>query len=186
MTADAGSLSCTPVLAQERRSNRSDARRPRQRAAAGSALCLVGLSLAVSVTGTACGGSGEMPPVTAERSVATRFATAVLSGDANGARALLEHRDEPAVAYLLRRTTGAWHVRHLLERGRLQRIDGHWSVGFARRRTYADGRFETQSGDLVMFLARSRDGPRVRFFLVEHLRTRASTHHDAQLLPSKR
>lgn len=127
-----------------------------------------------------------MPPATAERSVATRFATAVLSGDAKAARALLEQPDEPAVAYLLRRTAGAWRVRHLLERGRLRRIDGHWSVGFARRRTYADGRFETQSGELVIFLARSRTGSRVHFFLLEHLRTRASTHHDAQLLPSKR
>jgi hypothetical protein len=53
-------------------------------------------------------------------------------------------------------------------------------------RTFRGGRFETETGKLVVLIGASAAEARVSFFLLSHLRTRDSTHQDAELLPSKR
>jgi hypothetical protein len=145
--------------------------------------CLV-LATAMSACGRE---SNPAPPSeTVQRTLAERFAAAVFRGDAPGARALLLRRDEPALVFLVRRAAAPWQKQHasidLPARGRGER----WALSYSGRRTYRDGRFETETGDLVVFVAPSAAGVRVRFFAFARVSTRFSTHHDAQLLPSKR
>jgi hypothetical protein len=136
----------------------------------------------------ACGGDDTpaSPSEPAQQQLAERFGAALFRGDTAGARALLLHRDEPAVVFLVRSATARWRGHHAsIERPARRRGD-RWHVGYKGRRTYRDGRFETETGDLVVLVAPSAAGARVRFFAFADVRRRFSTHHDAQLLPSKR
>jgi hypothetical protein len=123
-----------------------------------------------------------MPSRAVQRNVAERFAAAVFRGDAPGARALLARRDEAAVVSRVRRAAAPWKAQHpsILRPGR--RTGNRWTFSYAGKRTHADGRFETERGELVVVVESSA----VRFFAFEHVRTRFSTHQDAELLPSKR
>jgi hypothetical protein len=142
--------------------------------------CLV---LVTALSG--CGGN-DTPSEAAQRTMAERFATALLRGDAVGARALLVRGDEPALGFLVRRATARWRGHHASVDLPARRRSSRWVVRYAGRRTYSDGRFETETGDLVVLVGPSAAGARVRFFTFSHVRTRFSTHHDSQLLPSKR
>jgi hypothetical protein len=145
----------------------------------GSAVLVVGL-LSTAVAFSGCGGPAakERPA----REAAARFAAAVFRGDATGARALLARPDE--LGPRLRRTAARWSTGRAV-RVSARRTGDRWTFGYAGRRTHGDGRFETERGDLVVVVAPSAGG-RVRFFAFVHVRTRFSTHEDAQLLPSKR
>lgn len=65
-------------------------------------------------------------------------------------------------------------------------LGDNWTVSFTGMRTFRGGRFETETGKLVVLIGASAAEARVSFFLLSHLRTRDSTHQDAELLPSKR
>jgi hypothetical protein len=144
--------------------------------------------LLVVLAVSACGGETRHEPTSeaARRTVAERFAVALLRGDASAARALLAHPDEPALVFLVRLRAAPWRTQHASVKAPARRVPDGWTFGYAGRRTYRDGRFETETGDLVVLVAPSKVGARVRFFAFANVRTRFSTHHDAQLLPSKR
>jgi hypothetical protein len=137
---------------------------------------------------SACGGKDTPTPPseTAQRTLAERFAAAVLHGDETAARALLVRRDEPALVFLVRRTTARWRTHQASIDLPARRHGYRWEVRYSGKRTYPDGRFERETGDLVVLVSPSTAGARVRFFGFANVRTRFSTHHDAQLLPSKR
>ena len=127
------------------------------------------------------------PSGAAQRNVAGRFAAAVLGGDAAGARALLVHADEEALVFLVRRAAAPWRTQHASIHLPARRAGNRWTFSYSGRRTRRDGRFETERGDLVVFVAPLAGvGARIRFFGFTNVRTLFSTHHDAQLLPSKR
>jgi hypothetical protein len=144
--------------------------------------------LAVVSLVAACGGTkpSASPPEPAQRAVAARFATALLNGDGVGARALLVASDDESLVSLVREHLGPGRAKHVSIRLPAHRTGGAWAFGFARRMTHRDGRFETQRGDLIVFVAPSARGAAVEFFAFRNVRRRFSTHHDAQLLPSKR
>jgi hypothetical protein len=143
------------------------------------------LLAAVAVSG--CGGTPvKVPSEAAQRDVAGRFAAAVLRGDVAGARALLARSDDAALVFLVRRAAAPWRAQHASIRRRPSRVGDRWTFRYAGERTHADGRFETQTGDLVVVVGPSASGAAVRFFAFTHVHTRFSTHHDSQLLPSKR
>ena len=156
---------------------------------------VVGVSMAWLIAGvvlvaasSACGGEDTpaMPSAPAQRMLAERFAAAVFGGDTVGARALLLHRDEPALLFLVRRATAPWRRQHASIDLPARRRGGRWELRYAGKRTHRDGRFEIERGALHVFVAPSAAEPRVRFFAFAGVRTRFSTHHDAELLPSKR
>jgi len=142
--------------------------------------CLV---LVTALSG--CGGT-ETPSDAAQRTLAGRFATALFQGDAVSARSFLVGRDEPALDFLVSRATARWRREHASVDLPARRRSSRWVVRYSGRRTFSDGRFETESGDLIVLVAPSAAGARVRFFAFSNVRTRFSTHHDSQLLPSKR
>jgi hypothetical protein len=135
-----------------------------------------------------CGGDDAPAPPSepAQQLLAERFGAALFRGDAAGARALLLRRDEPALVFLVHRATARCHGHHASIELPARRRGDRWHLGYKGRRTYRDGRFETETGDLVVLVAPSAAGARVRFFAFADIRRRFSTHHDAQLLPSKR
>lgn len=148
---------------------------------------LIGCVLAAfAVSG--CGGRAtvEQPSQAVQRSVAGRFASALLHGDAAGARALLVPSDDGALEFLLRQAVAPSSTQQASIQLPARRTGDLWTFSYIRRRTYADGRFEAQKGDFVVLVAPSTAGARVEFFAFRNVRTRFSTHHDAQLLPSKR
>jgi hypothetical protein len=144
------------------------------------------LSVAFAVSG--CGGktAEKTPSQAVQRNVAGRFAAAVLRGDPAGARALLVRPDDEALTALLQWATAPWRTHHASIRLPARRAGNRWTFSYAGKRPQSDGRFETQSGDLVVVVAASAAGAGVQLFLVSHVRSRFSTHHDSQLPPSKR
>ena len=144
------------------------------------------LLVALAVSG--CGGTTSLktPSTAVQRAVAGRFAAAVLRGDAAGARALLVGGDRAALVFLVQRAAAPWRNQRASIRLPGRRTGVRWTFSYAGRRTHRDGRFETERGDLVVFVAPSATGAGVRFFGFENVQTRFSTHHDAQLLPSNR
>jgi hypothetical protein len=95
---------------------------------------------------------------------------------------LLARRDEPALVSRLRRAAAPWKAQHPSVQRARRRAGDRWTFSYAGTRTHTDGRFETERGDLVVVV----ESAGVRFFAFEHVRTRFSTHQDAELLPSKR
>jgi hypothetical protein len=144
------------------------------------------LLLAVAVSGCGGGTTTKTPSEAVQRNVAGRFAAAVLRGDEAGARALLVGTDQEALVFLVERAATPWRTQHASIRLPARRTGNRWTFRYAGTRTQRDGRFEAERGDLVVFVAPSAAGAGVRFFGFEHVRTVFSTHHDAQLLPSKR
>ena len=73
---------------------------------------LIGCLVAFTVLG--CGGTTALktPSRAAQRNVAGRFATAVLRGDDVGARALLVHSDDGALASLVQWAAAPWRNHH--------------------------------------------------------------------------
>jgi hypothetical protein len=132
-----------------------------------------------------CGGS-KTPSRALQREVAGRFAVALFSGDVRAARALLVRRDEGALVFLVERAAAPWRGQDASVRLPARRAGDRWAVSYEGTRTHADGRFESESGDLIVLVVPSARGAGVRFFGFTHVRTRFSTHHDSELLPSKR
>jgi hypothetical protein len=131
------------------------------------------LLVAFAVSGCGGGTTTKTPPEAAQRDVA-------------GARALLVGGDDGALVFLVQRAATPWRAQHASIRLPARRTGSRWTFSYAGTRTQRDGRFEAERGDLVVFVAPSAAGAGVRFFGFEHVRTVFSTHHDAQLLPSKR
>jgi hypothetical protein len=154
----------------------------------GSKRRLVGGGLLFAFAVSGCGGtaSKNTPSVALQRVVAERFAAAVFRGDVAGARALLVAPDEAALVFLVQRAAAPWRRQHASVRAAARRTGERWTFSYAGRRTYPDGRFETESGDLVVDIARSADSAGIRFLGFRNVRIRFSTHHDSQLLPSNR
>jgi hypothetical protein len=152
---------------------------------------LVGVLL-VALAACGCGeqaavSAAPMPPESARRAVAGQFATALLTADGPRARALLVDPDEDALVFLVRRAVAHWRQRHVSIRLPARRVGTRWMVRYAGKRTFRDGRFEIERGELVVLVGRSTTGrPRVRFFAFAQVDRRFSTHQDAELLPSKR
>ena len=143
--------------------------------------------LLVALAASGCGGTPTAKPSEAEqRNVAGRFASAVLRGDAAAASALLVRADDEALVSLVRRAAAPWRTQHASIRLPARRAGSRWTFSYVGRRTQRDRTFATQRGDLAVVVAPSAAGAGVRFFAFIHVRTRFSTHHDAQLLPSKR
>jgi hypothetical protein len=144
------------------------------------------LPVALALSG--CGATTAMktPSTAVQRDVAERFAAAVLRGDSAGARTLLVSADDAALVFLVQRAAAPWRTQHASVQFPARRTGRRWTFSYAGRRTYRDGRFERERGDLVVFVAPSASGAGVRFFGFENVRVRFSTHHDSQLLPSNR
>jgi hypothetical protein len=144
--------------------------------------------LLVAAAASACNGSTStpMPSQREERAVVGVFASALLRGDADRAHALLVIPNDPALVLLVRQVAAHWEKQDVSVRLPARRLGDHWTVSFTGTRTYRDGRFETETGKLVVLVGASAAKARVSFFLLSHLRTRHSTHQDAELLPSKR
>ena len=128
----------------------------------------------------------KTPSNAVQRAVAGRFADAVLRGDAAGARALLVQTHDGALATMVDRTAAPWRVQHASIRPPARHTGTQWTFRYRGRRALRDGRFETQSGDLIVVVAGSGSGAGVQFFSATHVMRLFSTHHDSQLSPSKR
>jgi hypothetical protein len=138
-----------------------------------------------ALTLAACGGHGQRQTAGDDRAVATRFARAVFLGDRAGARSLLLHEHETAIDFLVSRATKRWrHQRVAIADGASS--GERWTFRYAGTRSFSDGRFEREQGTLLVVLAASPAGARVRYFAFVNVNARYSTHHDGQLLPSKR
>jgi hypothetical protein len=144
--------------------------------------------LLVACLVSGCGGKPPIktPSQAVQRNVAGRFAAALLRGDAAGARALLVPADDGALVFLVQQDVALWMTPRVSIQLPARRAGNSWTFNYARRRTHTDGRFETQRGDLVVFIGQSAAGASVEFFAFKNVRTRFSTHHDSQLPPSKR
>ena len=128
----------------------------------------------------------KIPSQAVQRNVAGRFAAALLRGDAAGARALLVPADDGALVFLLQQAVVPSSTQQASIRLPGRRAGNLWTFRYVRRRTYRDGRFETQTGAFVVLIAPSTVGASVEFFGFKNVATRFSTHRDSQLLPSKR
>lgn len=148
---------------------------------------LIGCLLIATVV-SACGGETALktPSEAVQRNVAGRFAAAILRGDAAGARALLVRADGAALVFLVQQAAAPWRLQHASIRLPGRRTRDGWTFSYAGTRSHRDGTFETERGDFAVFVAPSAAGAGVRFFAFRQVRTRYSTHHDAQLLPSNR
>jgi hypothetical protein len=165
-----------------------DVRRARERqlprwTVLGLACCLL-----AAFAAAACGGEtrARLPSQAEQRYLAGRFAVALLHGGAGEARSLLVRSNEAALVFLVRRAAAPWRAQHADVKLPARRTGDRWTVTYEGTRTHADGRFETERGNLVVLVASSPRGAGVRFFGFTHVRTRFSTHHDSELLPSKR
>jgi hypothetical protein len=146
---------------------------------------LIGCLVAFTVSG--CGGTTTLktPSQAVQRNVAGRFAAAVLQGDDLGARALLVHSDDEALAALVQWAAAPWGAHPASIRLPARHAGNRWTFSYVGRSPQKDGVFETHSGDLVVIVAPLAAGAGVQFFIVTHV-TSFSTHHDSQLSPSKR
>jgi hypothetical protein len=143
------------------------------------------LLFAIVVAG--CGGeAAKVPSQAIRRSVAERFAAALVSGDVAGARALLAAPKQAALVALVRRAAAPWTTQHARIEDATRGSGNRWAFTYAGTHTHPDGRFERERGELVVFVEPSAGGAGVRYFVVTNVRKRFSTHHDAQLLPSNR
>jgi hypothetical protein len=144
---------------------------------------LTGIVLVALVLG-GCGGASTatVPSEAIQGGIARRFASVVLRGDAAAARALLVNPDNAALVTLVRRAAAPWRIQHAAIQRPARRAGNRWTFQYAGRRTHKDGRFETEKGALVVFLAPAG----VKYFVFTDVRRRFSTHHDSQLLPSNR
>lgn len=146
------------------------------------------ISLLATLAVCGCGGTATTSPSEAvQRGVASRFAAAVLRGDAATASALLTRReDDAAIAFLVQRAAAPWKSQHASLRPEPRRAGNQWLFAYSGTHTHRDGRFERESGQLVVFVVPTATGAGVRFFTFKDVRRRFSTHHDAVLLPSNR
>jgi hypothetical protein len=128
----------------------------------------------------ACG--GDAAPPAAQRAVAGEFAHALVTGHAAKAETLLAHGVDPVVPELVRRLArvgGELRSRGTEEEG------NQWVFAYFRQVTKPDGSFTRETGQVVVDLTGGHT-PAVKFFGLRNREIAYSTHHDAQLMPSKR
>ena len=146
-----------------------------------------GLVATIAATGCGATATAEMPSQADQRDLAGRFAAALLSGDTAHAHAMLDpHSDDGALTFLVHQATAGPASQRASIRLPARHAGNRWTFGYVRRRTYPDLRFETERGDLLVFVTASRTGASVYFFAFNNVHRRFSTHHDSQLLPSNR
>lgn len=144
--------------------------------------CLVLCLLACAAAG--CGHERATPA--AQRAVATDFARAVVAGRAEQALNLIAHGADPVVAQQVARLTAPFTAHRGFLRSRGKRSGAaQWAFPYRRRVNGRHGAFSRETGWLVVDMS---DGtpPRVKFAAILARDVIDSTHHDAQLLPSKR
>jgi hypothetical protein len=141
-------------------------------------LCLASLVLA------ACGGRAASPA--AQHVLASRFAHDLVAGRVASAQALLVRDADPVVPELVRRLAAPArrHPGVIRSRG-ADEGNGRWTFTYFRKVTKPDGSFTRETGQVVVDLSGGHT-PAVRFFGFRNREISYSTHHDAQLLPSKR
>jgi hypothetical protein len=131
-----------------------------------------------------CGRSQASP--TAQRAVATEFAHAVVAGHAKTAEHLVAGDADPVVRQQVARLTAPFKSHPGLLRSNGRRSgDAQWAFPYRRRVNRRQGAFSRETGWLVVDMSGSSP-PRVKFAAVIAREIVYSTHHDAQLLPSKR
>jgi hypothetical protein len=142
------------------------------------ALCLVVCAAA------GCGDRAAQPA--AQRSVATEFADAILGGRAQQAQRLVAHDADEVVGQQVARLTAPFTAHRGFLRARIRRSgDAQWAFPYRRRVDPGHGAFSRETGWLVVDMS-SGSPPRVEFAAILARDVVYSTHHDAQLLPSKR
>jgi hypothetical protein len=139
--------------------------------------CLV---LCVAGCGTAHSSPAE------QRSTAHVFAQAVLAGDTAAARSLVAKHADAAVREQADRLSAAFARHH----GRLvgsprRSAAAQWAFAYRRRINGRDGAFSRERGFIVVDTG-GTSPPRVTFAAILGRQVTYSTHHDAELLPSKR
>jgi hypothetical protein len=141
-------------------------------------LCLASLVL------TACGGLAASPAE--QHAVASRFAHDLVAGRVASAQALLVRGADPVVPELVRRLAAPArrHPGVIRSRG-ADEGNGRWTFAYFRQVTEPDGSFTRETGQVVVDLSGGRK-PAVRFFGLRNREISYSTHHDSQLMPSKR
>ncbi|MGZ4334948.1 MAG: hypothetical protein ACXVRJ_11850 [Gaiellaceae bacterium] len=144
--------------------------------------CLILCMLACATAG--CGHERASPA--AQRAVATDFARAVVAGRAQPALRLIAHGADPVVGQQVARLTAPFtaHRGSLRSRGK-RSGDAQWAFPYRRRVNGRHGAFTRETGWLVVDTSDSAP-PRVKFAAILARNVTYSTHHDAQLLPSKR
>jgi hypothetical protein len=145
----------------------------RQWAVACLVLCLVG-----------CGTS--RPSRSQQRATARAFAEEVFAGHARAARSFVAKHSDPAVREQARLLSGefAHHPAHLVGQARRSGT-AQWAFAYRRRVNGRNGAFSRERGFLVVDTGRSAPAG-VTFAAILGRQIEYSTHHDAQLLPSKR
>ena len=128
----------------------------------------------------ACGANAASPE--AQRAVAGQFARALVEGRAASAQSLLAHGVDPVVPKLVRRLARAGG--ELRSRGTKEERN-QWVFAYFRQVTKPDGSFTRETGQVVVDLTGGHT-PAVKFFGLRNREIAYSTHHDAQLMPSKR
>ena len=144
----------------------------RRSAAACLVLCIVG-----------CGAS--RPSRAEQRATAQSFAAAVVAGQADAARSYVAKDADPAVREQASRLSAAFaRTRgHLVGRPRRSGM-AQWAFTYRRRVNGKKGAFSRERGILVVDTG--SDTPGVTFAAILGRQIAYSTHHDSELLPSKR
>jgi hypothetical protein len=138
------------------------------------------LLLVAAAALAACGGNAASPE--AQRAVAWQFARALVEGRAASAQSLLADGVDPVVPELVRRLARPGGV--LRSRGKEDERN-QWLFAYFRQVTKPDGSFTRETGQVVVDLTGGHS-PAVKFFGLRNREIAYSTHHDAQLMPSKR
>jgi len=129
-------------------------------------------------------GASHHPTRAEQRTTAQAFAGAVLAGDTHTARSLVaKHADRAVDEQAKRLSAGfAHHPAHL--NGRARRTGtAQWAFPYRRRVNGKNGAFSVERGFLVVDTG---DEPGVTFAAIIGRVVEHSTHHDSELLPSKR
>ena len=136
----------------------------------------------------ACGERAVVHPApqAEQRRIAAEFAAALLHGDSPGASGFLVPDGDGSRGLLVELNTAPWQMTQRVSIQPSGRAGDSWRFHFVRRRTLKDGGFKTQRGSLVVFVRSTAAGAGIEYFVFSNVRTRFSTHHDSQLLPSNR
>jgi hypothetical protein len=120
-----------------------------------------------------------------QRATARAFAEAVVAGHADAARSYVAKNADPAVREQASRLSAAFvHTPgHLIGQSRRSGT-AQWAFAYRKRVNGKKGAFSRERGILVVDTA--SDAPGVSFAAILGRQIAYSTHHDSQLLPSKR
>jgi hypothetical protein len=133
----------------------------------------------------AVGCSTSRPSRTEQRATARAFAEEIIAGRAGVARSFVAKHADPAVReqVALLSATFAHHPAHLVGQAR-RSGESQWAFAYRRRVNGRNGAFSREHGFLVVDTGRGTPG--VTFAAILGRQIEYSTHHDSELLPSKR